>query len=279
MLRPFCYPVTESSRTVQPADFSTPLQPYRVPHARPLSAQEQRFVNSFLLIRHQIHESPLHTARGLAPISLSATSAQKHYGQAQLNAKYAASSGALRSRANVDPFTAVPTYSQRFTRQERTLPDFSSRPDCPEFVPKELHATFEGTDGERGVTASKGKRKRITLSRVTALPTAEDVFGININGDAADGHYEDEWAEGDEEEQFDGQSNKKRALEALARIGMDDEPTEGLEDEELEEGQDEDQDEEYDDEDAGDYNAEEYFENGDDLEDDGGDDGGGGDEY
>ncbi|KAH6683617.1 DNA-directed RNA polymerase III, subunit Rpc31 [Plectosphaerella plurivora] len=248
--------------------------PFKVPTAKPLSAREGAAVDAFLLIRLQTHESPLHTTRKQAAISVTASSTQKHYGQAQLNAKYAAAAGASRTRAAVDPFTAVPTYSQRFTRQERTLPDFSSRPYCPEFIPKELHDTFEGIEGERGV--AKGKRKRITLSRVTALPTAEDVFGITLNGD-----YDEEWAEGEEDEEFDGHNNKKRTMEALARIGMEDETAEGgVDDEELDEGQEEEQDEEYDDEDAGDYNAEEYFDNGDEGDDDmGGDDDGGRDEY
>ncbi|KAM0276422.1 hypothetical protein ACHAQH_006774 [Verticillium albo-atrum] len=235
---------------------------YTVPDAKSLTPHESRSVSAFLLLRHQIHDGPLYTTRKLYTASNSAfSSSQKHYGQAQLNAKYAAGGGGARTKANQDPFTAVPTYAQRFVRAERTLPDFGARPYCPEFVPKELHATFEGADGPGG--GSK-KRKRFQLSSIRALPTAEDVFGITLP--------EDEW---DEDA---GEDATKRRLEALNRIGREPEGEEAEmgEDEEAEE---EEQDEEYDDEDAGDYNAEEYFENGDDMDDDGGDDDQGGDAY
>ncbi|PNH42167.1 hypothetical protein VD0004_g5079 [Verticillium dahliae] len=241
---------------------------YSVPEAKPLTSQETRSVSAFLLLRHQIHDGPLYTTRKLYTAADSAfSSSHKHYGQAQLNAKYAAGGGGARTKANQDPFTAVPTYAQRFLRAERTLPDFGARPYCPEFVPKELHATFEGADGPGGGAAGGGrKRKRgFQLSSIRALPTAEDVFGITLP--------EDEW-----DEEAGGEDATKRRLEALSRMGREPEGEEAEmgEDDEAEE---EEQDEEYDDEDAGDYNAEEYFENGDDMDDDGGDDDQGGDAH
>lgn len=256
-----------------------------MPSARPLTPREQRSVNAFLLLRHQIHDGPLYTARKLAPTSLTSSSSQKHYGQAQLNAKYANdnASSSARSRAQLDPFTSVPMYSQRFSRQERALPDFSSRPYCPEFVPQELHRTFEGDDAGPGAAragAAGKKRKKITLSKITALPTAEDVFGINgsgadnewdVDGDI-DGHGDDYAQDG---------TTKKRTLEALESIGAGEEVAEGDEGEldELDDAEEEEQDEEYDDEDAGDYNAEGYFDDGDEYGEDDGDDDGGRDEY
>lgn len=129
--------------------------------------------------------------------------------------------------------------------------------------PPELHAALDGDDGPGGASAAakrRGKKKTMTLSNVTALRTAEEIFNMpNINGgglDAAD------------------KENHKKVLEALEQLddagGGDDELD--LDDEE---GFEE-MDEEYDDEDGGgDYDAEGYFDNGDDddMDDDGGDEG------
>ncbi|KAF3356281.1 Multiprotein-bridging factor 1 [Verticillium dahliae VDG1] len=80
---------------------------YSVPEAKPLTSQETRSVSAFLLLRHQIHDGPLYTTRKLYTAADSAfSSSHKHYGQAQLNAKYAAGGGGARTKANQDPFTA-----------------------------------------------------------------------------------------------------------------------------------------------------------------------------
>lgn len=129
------------------------------------------------------------------------------------------------------------TYSSRFRARERTLPDLSTRPYVKRLFPPELHATLEGAESKK-----KTGDKRLKLSSLTALPTAEDVFGV-------------------------------RGAEALKRLemGVPEEGGEGAEeDEEIEE---EDEDYAYDDEDAGDYDAEMYFDDGDEEGDDG-DDGG-----
>lgn len=134
------------------------------------------------------------------------------------------------------------TYSSRFRARERTLPDLSTRPYVKRLFPPELHATLEGAEGKK-----KAGDKRLKLSSLTALPTAEDVFGV-------------------------------KGEEALKRLEMGGLPEEGAEGaEEEEEVEEEDEDYAYDDEDAGDYDAEMYFDDGDeegDDADDGGDDGG-----
>lgn len=126
--------------------------------------------------------------------------------------------------------------------------------------PPELHATLESEDGPAGAHGRKrGKKKTMTLSKVTALRTAEEIFNMpDVNGADKD------------------KDSHQRVLEALAQL----DETGGGDDDELdlddEEDFEQEMDEEYDDEDGGDdYDAEGYFDNGDD---DDMDDGGGGDE-
>ncbi|KAK1723683.1 DNA-directed RNA polymerase III, subunit Rpc31, partial [Colletotrichum acutatum] len=112
---------------------------YAIPTAKPVTDHEQANVNAFLLFRRQFQDGPLYTRKrtwGMDP-----TNTRKFYGQEQVNAKYG-----VRTRATADPFNAVPTYSQKFTRPERALPDFGGRPFCKEFFPLELHETLDGDD-------------------------------------------------------------------------------------------------------------------------------------
>lgn len=104
----------------------------------------------------------------------------------------------------------------------------------------ELLSTVEG--GEGGF-----KRRKLELSAVSALPSAEEAFGL-AGGEEQDG-------------------NLLERLEAM----KDEEGEEGVEVEDEDGGEDEEQDEVYDDEDAGDYDAENYFDNGDDFGEDYGD--------
>jgi DNA-directed RNA polymerase III subunit RPC7 len=174
------------------------------------------------------------------------------YGQSQANAQYG-----IKNKASVDPFNAVPTYSQRYIRQERALPDWSRRPICRELFPTELHDTVASDSGATGDGARK--RRRLELSKVSALPSAEEAFGIYAGGD--------EFAEDGEA----STANRGRdALEKLDRM-RDDEGDEAQDPEDDEGGNEEDEDEAYDDEDAGDYDAENYFETGSDFGDDYGD--------
>lgn len=163
-----------------------------------------------------------------------------------MNARYG-----IKSKASVDPFTAMPTYSQKFVREERTLPDWSARPLCREMFPAELLDTIEPEDGG-GVR----KKRRLQLSKVSALPNAEEAFGLPPMDVAG---------------QADGTAgNGQDLLEKLEAL-KDEEGDEGAGLEEEEGLEEEDEDEIYDDEDAGDYDAENYFDNGDDMGDEYGD--------
>ena len=223
-----------------------------MPSPRSLTSAESASVHHFLLLRHQIHASPLYTSKRAS--SHDPTAPRKTYGQAQANSLYD-----VKNKASIDPFTAVPTYSQRFVREERSLPDWAARPVCRELFPPEL---LETVDPPAAGAGRSGKRRRLELSSVSALPSAEAAFGIaeDADGDATGGAGDDE-------------SGGRSLLERLDQMrGEEDDegPADADEDEAGEEDQ-EDQDEVYDDEDAGDYDAENYFDNGSEMGDDNGD--------
>ena len=216
-------------------------QPYTIPESRSLTITEKNSVKHFLLLRHQLHSSPLYTSK----TSIDPTKPRKAYGMAQTNALYG-----VRNKASQDPFTAMPTYGQRFVREERSLPDWSKRPISRELWPQELLDAVDPED-EGG---NRKKKRKLELTRVSALPNAEEAFGL------AD-PYADE----------DGGKNlleRLNAMEELEGEGVEGEEEEGAQEEE-------EQDEVYDDEDAGDYDAENYFDNGDEMGEDLGDDGDG----
>lgn len=203
----------------------------------------------FLLLRHQIHSSPIYTSR--RALLDDSGRPRKLYGTAQANATYGG-----RSRASQDPFTAMPTYGQRFVREERALPDWSRRPLCRELWPAELLDTVDPEEPDDGAALGgpRKKRRRLELTRVSALPNAEEAFGMAQPADDEMGR--------DLLERLDAMG------EEGAEEGAEVDDEEGL-------GDADEQDEVYDDEDAGDYDAENYFDNGDDGGDDYGDDGDG----
>jgi DNA-directed RNA polymerase III subunit RPC7 len=204
---------------------------------------ETNGIQYFLLLRHQMHSSPLYTSKRASLHD--PTAPRKMYGQAQMNAHYG-----VKNKASLDPFTAVPTYSQKFVREERALPDWTARPVCRELFPAELLDTVEPEDG-----AGVRKKRKLELSKVSALPNAEAAFGMPaLEGDADD----------------EGGKNLLERLEAM----RDDEGEDAAELDEEEGVEEDEEDEVYDDEDAGDYDAENYFDNGD----EGGDEYGDGDE-
>ncbi|ROW01052.1 hypothetical protein VSDG_02833 [Cytospora chrysosperma] len=227
--------------------------PYDVPIPAPITDREKSQVKSLLLFREQIHDGPLYTAtRTWDP----ASSHTRAYGQEQVNQRYG-----VRTKATVDPFTAVEMPSSRMRRPERALPDLGARPFNRALFPPELHATLDGEDGGGGGGAAAGaggarrkaggggvRKKTMTLSKVTTLRTAEEIFNMpEVNGVDA--------------------NDPERALEALDRL--DEGGAEGEEDMDFglddEDAYAEEMDEVFDDdEDAGDYNAEGYFDNGDD---------------
>ncbi|KAL5611876.1 uncharacterized protein BROUX77_002032 [Berkeleyomyces rouxiae] len=219
---------------------------YNVPQAQALSKIEQRQINYFLLFRRQVHDSPLYT-RKYTTVN-DTLKPRRTYGQEQVNKRYS-----TKSKATVDPFIAIETYSQRFVEEERTLPDFSSQPFCKEMFPSEIHDTLDGNDCAPS-QRRQHKEKRLELSKVTSLHTADELYRSQNGDDAA---------------------ARVKALAANLADGDDElgDGHRGEDDDEHGSDDDEEEDHEYDDEDGGDYDAEAYFDDGDDDDmDDGGDD-------
>ncbi|KAK4644166.1 DNA-directed RNA polymerase III subunit C31 [Podospora bellae-mahoneyi] len=228
---------------------------WNVPKPPTLTKKEEKQLDYFLIFREQAHDSPLYTE----PPPRSKDSRKRAYGQAQINSRYAD-----ESKATIDPFTAIETYSKRFERKKRTLPDFSNLPFAKEFFPTELHATLDGLDDPN---ADRKRRrtgpKKLAVSNITSYGAGD------LDGD------------GDE---VNGEPDFRKALELLDNVekldGEDaflsgEEDEWGNEDEDNEDAADAEAADQYEDESEDDYNAEQYFENDDDdYGDDGGDDGG-----
>jgi DNA-directed RNA polymerase III subunit RPC7 len=183
----------------------------------------------------------------------------------------------------MDPFTAVPTYSQRFQTAQRSLPDFSTRQYCKELFPPELHSTLEGEDlppAEKRLR-SKKKRNAEMMLRAGSSIGARNETAERVSQQAA--QQGDEHAYDNDGDLISAQLGKERTLQLVEKLSVEEPEApvdEDAENEEKEGGEEEDEDITYDDEEGGDYDAEAYFDDGDDMgygEDD--DDGGGGDVY
>ncbi|KAJ4422172.1 DNA-directed RNA polymerase III subunit C31 [Gnomoniopsis sp. IMI 355080] len=233
---------------------SETFPPYNVPIANPVTNREKDQVRSFLLFREQVHDGPFYTAtRSYNSFTASGATTPRAYGQEQINQRYG-----VNSKGTVDPFTAVDMPTSRMKRPERALPDFGDRPFSTHLFPPELHITLNDEDHPGGATKNKSRKKKtMTLSKVTTLRTAEEIFHMpDIEGETAE-------------------DKQKKLLEQLAQLdenAAEDEEGFDLDDEQ---GYEEEMDEVYDDEDGGDYDAELYFDGGDndDMDDGGGDDG------
>jgi DNA-directed RNA polymerase III subunit RPC7 len=166
----------------------------------------------------------------------------------------------------------VPTYSHKFQKAPRTLPNLGSRPFAKEFFPPELHATLDGDDEPSAKRRRVAGPKTLGLSNITSYKTAEEVFlpeggqqqdgGGNANLDKALqllNTMEKRNEDGDEEAFLSGEDDD----DWVKNNGEDDEDAEAEEDDQYEDDEDDD------------YNAEAYFDGKEDDEDydEGGDDG------
>lgn len=231
---------------------------YRPPLASsfPLTPSESRAVRYFVKFRRDFHNSPLYTHKHLVPGATGTSSGfadpvSKTYGQEQANERYG-----IKSKATVDPFTAVPMFTHQFVSETRTMPYLRDRTFYHDLFPEELWPTLDGKDGGPVKDALSKGTKRKSMAGQEHLDDDDDLAVRKR-------------PETDEE-------RKRRIAEAASgREGEEDVVDEDADDDEAE-GEEQDDDFE-DDEDGGDYDAEQYFDGGDeDGEDDGG---GGGDEY
>lgn len=183
---------------------------------------------------------------------------RRSYGQPQINARFA-----VKNRATLDPFQAVPMYSHKFADETRTLPDLKAREH--EYVralfPEELWATLDGKDTggpKGGFLGSKASREKRGVKRKVVVvggdPFASDDEGTGTRTDGLRRRpHEDETEE-----------ERKARIEAAIKDGDNEDPA-NAEDVDLDEEEEEmsQEDDDYGDDEGGDYDAEAYFDAGD----------------
>lgn len=199
----------------KPSELFPPVPDLPAPHA--LTREDKRIIQNAKALRDTIHEGPLYTeSKKTDPFE-----AKRIFSEEQHNAQY-------QTQAFFDPFEAgVPTYSLKYTRKKRTIPQLSGRPFCSELFPPELQETLEGKQG--------GQKKRKLMLALTP-------------------------AEKKEEEE----RRRKRIEENFVSGTMEEEEDVGKEDAEVP-AEEEEQDDAFseDEEDiGGDYDAENYFDDG-----------------
>ncbi|KAL3420066.1 hypothetical protein PVAG01_08565 [Phlyctema vagabunda] len=210
--------------------------PYKVPVPAPITEKEKKQIKHYTELREQIHQGPLYTQ----PSKRDPNAPAKTYGEDQFAERYGA-----KSKADVDPFVGVPTYSQKYEQKKRVIPQLSGRPFNKELFPKELWSTLEGEEGDevRAHINRAAKKKALILSGATDAESADKA---------------------------------SKLLEKIQKATEnEDEDAEGAEEEVIEEDYDYEEDE---DEMGGDYDGEQYFDGGE-YDDDDGNDNGGGDDY
>ncbi|PGH07532.1 hypothetical protein AJ79_06267 [Helicocarpus griseus UAMH5409] len=224
----------------EPDTAPTPLFPkYSVPIAKPLSEEERSQVDHYRRLREMIHDGPYYTVLS-APIPSSAQSRRR---------EDAAKAAEAARKAQFDPFQGMATYGQRYLKKARTEPKLSGRSYDLRFFPKQLWSmldpNYKGMKTSGAGMLLRGGPKR-------GFEDEED-DELDEEGPARKKRAGDE---DDEDEDEAGERRRKRA-------GDDDDLLEEEEDEDEEEIVDDDFEDDEDDM-GGDYNAEQYFDGGDD---------------
>ncbi|BDD62120.1 hypothetical protein MPDQ_000686 [Monascus purpureus] len=147
--------------------------------------------------------------------------------------------GDSKAKAQIDPFHSMPTYSGRYQRKRRTAPNMTGRPFILRFFPQQLWKVIQPSyNPDAALDGYAPQAKRTWIKR-----------GF----------------EEDEEEKEEQPTKRRRGGEDEDEEDRGDEEEAGLEeDEEREEEIVDDDFEDDEDEMGGDYNAEQYFDGGDD---------------
>lgn len=200
----------------KPSELFPPRAP---PMAPPPRRNERTAVARYRALRERIHEGPLYTVLG------DSSRVTKNRG--------------TQTTAQSNPFESMPTYTQKYKKQRRTIPRLDTRPYIESFFPPELWTTLDPAMKDGANAEARKKRKMLKIALTTKLSRLEQ-------------------------------------LEENGNLGQDDDEDMDKEDDDDDAQQEEEQDVNFEDEeeDDDDYNAEQYFENGED-DDYGGDDPGG----
>ncbi|KAM5472450.1 DNA-directed RNA polymerase III subunit C31 [Microsporum audouinii] len=222
----------------------TPLFPkYTLPVPAKFTESEVSGVQLYRQLREKIHDGPFYTV----------LSTQPSYGKKGVSA-----------RAQFDPFQGMASYGQRYMRKSRTLPKLSAIPFEMNFFPKELWSTLDpkyvglpGAFANGAGSFSKATQKR--------------GFEEDEEEDEEDESRRKKRNQGDEDDDGSDLGDKRRGNAREGEEAPDDDDDEG-EDEIVDDDFEEDEEEM-----GGDYNAEQYFDGGEELG-DGFDEGGGGED-
>lgn len=244
-------------------NLTMPNQPYDTPTAEPLQTRERSEVDRYRALRDRFQNGPYYAA-----VNAASTSAKK--GTAE--------------RAEFDPFNGMPSYSSRYQKRKRTVPKISGREYSESLS---LLSSYEKNSEICRLTlvivVHFFPRELWRIVRPDYKPDRPDAQIAGGRWKRVQAHFED-----DEDEDVEEDEKARKRPKAGDEEGGDEEEAQEDEGKDLDEegereGSDEDDElrdddfSEDDDEMGGDYNAEQYFDAGDDEGDgDGFADGGGG---
>ncbi|KAI4927893.1 hypothetical protein J4E85_006406 [Alternaria conjuncta] len=197
------------------------------PQAPPPTDDELAMVKHHLAVRDRIHEGPFYTILN---------DGMKN------GLKRKANEPAPTEASLFDPFTGNQTYSAKYLKVRRRLPKLDARPYVIDLFPTELRTTLTGTTTSTSNT-KKPARRTLAVTKVSSVSQIERLI----------------------------KSEQERTNEAEARAEEDDDEAEA-EDDEIDEEKPDAVDEEDNwsaastdsEESDDDYNAEQYFDNGED---------------
>ncbi|KAH7400785.1 DNA-directed RNA polymerase III, subunit Rpc31 [Phaeosphaeria sp. MPI-PUGE-AT-0046c] len=196
------------------------------PQAPPPTAHENGIVAHYLAVRDRIHEGPFYTILN---------DGMKN------GLKRKANEPAPTEASLFNPFTDNQTYSAKYLKVRRRLPKLDARPYVTDLFPTELRPIL--TTSPNPSHASHKKRRTLGVSKINAVSQIERM--IKAEQDRSAAGADDEAADDDDDEAEPG----------------DDEDKEGADDDAEDDFSAASSDSEESDDD---YNAEQYFDNGED---------------
>ncbi|EUC32666.1 hypothetical protein COCVIDRAFT_39153 [Bipolaris victoriae FI3] len=198
------------------------------PQAPPPTNDELDMVRHHLAVRDRIHEGPFYTILN---------DGMKN------GLKRKANEPAPTEASLFDPFTGNQTYSAKYLKVRRRLPKLDARPYVVDLFPAELRPTLD-VDGTRTDGTATKKRRTLGVTKVNAESQIERLIrSEQLRTNEAEARAEEEGDEDADEDEEDADEDKPDAV--------DEEDNWSAASTDSEESDD-------------DYNAEQYFDNGED---------------
>lgn len=196
------------------------------PQAPPPTADEASIVQHHLAVRDRIHEGPFYTILNDGMKNGLKRKANEH---------------APTETSLFNPFTDNQTYSAKYLKVRRRLPKLDARPYVIDLFPVELRPVLGGPVGDGGLSK---KRRTLGVSKVNAVSQIDRLIQSEQNRtNEAEARAEEEGDEDANEDEEEADDDKPDAV--------DEEDNWSAASTDSEESDD-------------DYNAEQYFDNGDD---------------